>query len=96
MATHDLSWHSVNKVTVDKSRKCISNYYFSSLPLKKHNEFHVTTFKGRPNQKLRNAILNVDNKLRMGIRKLFKKSNPFYSIGFLLQIQKSRWQKSNW
>lgn len=73
MSTNDASWHSVNKVVVDAERKCISNYYFSPTPLKNHKEFHVTTFKGRPNQKLRNIFLNVDSNLRMGIRKLFKK-----------------------
>lgn len=73
MATHSTSWHSVNEVKVDVERQCISNYYFSSLPLQEHKSFHITTFKGRPNQKLLNAILSADGKLRMGIRKLFKK-----------------------
>jgi Rps23 Pro-64 3,4-dihydroxylase Tpa1-like proline 4-hydroxylase len=73
MSTHDSSWHSVNKVMVNNERKCISNYYFSQNPLPNHKEFHVTIFKGRPNQKLRKAFLNIDSKLRMGIRKIFKK-----------------------
>ncbi|MFD0965058.1 2OG-Fe(II) oxygenase [Pseudofulvibacter geojedonensis] len=73
MATHNQSWHSVNKVKNDVGRKCISNYYFSKVPLDRHTNFHVTSFKGRPNQKLRNFVLSIDGKLRMGIRKLFKK-----------------------
>ncbi|MGB0896766.1 MAG: 2OG-Fe(II) oxygenase [Flavobacteriaceae bacterium] len=73
MATHDASWHSVNEVLADQQRQCISNYYFSPKPLQNHEDFHVTLFRGRPNQKLRNALLNIDGKLRMGIRKLFKK-----------------------
>lgn len=73
METHDASWHSVNKIEVDQERKCISNYYFSKTPLERHKEFHVTSFKGRPNQKLRNLLLTADNRIRMGIRKLFKK-----------------------
>jgi len=79
MATHNTSLHSVNKVLVDSSRKCISNYYFSKKPLLGHNEFHVTTFIGRPNQKLRNVLLKIDSNLRMGIRKFFKngiRKNP--------------------
>lgn len=79
MSTHDASWHSVNKVKVDLERKCISNYYFSKTPLEKHNEFHVTTYKGRPDQKILNVLLNADSKLRMGIRQLFKngiRKNP--------------------
>lgn len=73
METHDASWHSVNEIAVNKERKCISNYYFSPTPLTMHKGFHVTTFKGRPNQKLRSAILKADSKLRMGILKFFKK-----------------------
>ncbi|PHS09706.1 MAG: 2OG-Fe(II) oxygenase [Kordia sp.] len=73
MATHNTSLHSVNKVLVDGSRKCISNYYFSKEALSGHKEFHVTSFVGRPNQKLRNFILNIDSKVRMGVRKFFKK-----------------------
>ncbi|MGC1205606.1 MAG: 2OG-Fe(II) oxygenase [Flavobacteriaceae bacterium] len=73
MATHDRSWHSVNKVTVDKSRCCISNYYFSNEPLKETDKFHVTKYRGRPNETLTNFILDVDGNLRMFVRKFFKK-----------------------
>lgn len=73
MATHDTSWHSVNKVTVDKSRCCISNYFFSDTPLKSTDKFHVTKFKGRPENKFTNILLDVDSNLRMMLRKLFKK-----------------------
>ena len=44
MATHQKSWHSVNKVTVNRSRNCVSNYYFSNSALKPTDRFHVTTF----------------------------------------------------
>ncbi|RKE98104.1 2OG-Fe(II) oxygenase [Ichthyenterobacterium magnum] len=73
MATHDASWHSVNKVTVDKSRCCISNYYFSDMPLKETDKFHVTKFRGRPNDTLTNLVLDIDASLRMLLRKIFKK-----------------------
>ncbi|MCF6347551.1 MAG: 2OG-Fe(II) oxygenase [Flavobacteriaceae bacterium] len=73
MATHQNSWHSVNKVLTDNIRCCVSNYYYSEKPLLKTDTFHVTSFKGRPTQKLRNLVLKLDNTLRMGIRKLFKK-----------------------
>lgn len=73
MATHNASFHSVNKVLVNGSRKCISNYYFSKEALIGHKEFHVTSFVGRPDQKLRNLLLNFDNKIRMVVRKFFKK-----------------------
>ena len=73
MATHNASLHSVNEVLVDSSRKCISNYYFSKEALKGHEEFHVTSFSGRPNQRFRNILLYVDSKLRMVVRKVFRK-----------------------
>jgi len=73
MATHNKSWHSVSPVTVDASRNCVSNYYFSSTALSKTDKFHVTTFRGRPHQKIRNYILKIDSFLRMNLRKVFKK-----------------------
>lgn len=73
MATHDTSWHSVNKVVVDDDRRCISNYYFSDNALKETDKFHVTKYRGRPEETLKNLILDVDANLRMFIRKFFKK-----------------------
>lgn len=73
MATHGNSWHSVNQVKVDNNRCCISNYYFSNQPLKNEDNFHVTTFRARPRQKLLNAVLKVDSEIRMWARKVFKK-----------------------
>ncbi len=73
MATHNKSWHSVSPVKIDGVRCCVSNYYFSKQPLIEDSKFHVTTFRGRPEQKLRNAWLSLDSILRMQIRKLFKK-----------------------
>ncbi|MEE9408960.1 MAG: 2OG-Fe(II) oxygenase [Polaribacter sp.] len=73
MTTHNKSWHSVSKVTVDKVRCCVSNYYFSDNPLLDSDSFHVTTFRGRPTEKLKDFILQIDNNLRSFVRKLFKK-----------------------
>ncbi len=73
MATHDTSWHSVNKVQVDRSRCCISNYYFSDTPLKDTDRFHVTKFRGRPGDTVTNIILDLDANVRMLVRKIFKK-----------------------
>jgi len=73
MATHAQSWHSVNKVVVDGSRRCISNYYFSDNALRETDKFHVTKFRGRPNQTLTNLVLDCDSSLRMLVRKIFKK-----------------------
>ena len=74
MATHNDSWHSVSPIsTNDKFRCCVSNYYFSADPLKPTDSFHVTSFRGRPEQKVVDKILQADIALRSGIRKIFKK-----------------------
>jgi len=73
MATHQKSWHSVSKVNIDKTRCCISNYYFSDQPLSANDTFHVTTFRGRPEEKFKNMILTLDSGIRGWVRKLFKK-----------------------
>lgn len=81
MATHHKSWHSVNKVLIDDVRCCVSNYYFSKKPLLDNSDFHVTTFRARPSEKARDIMLNIDNKLRSAIRKVFKKGireNPHH------------------
>jgi Rps23 Pro-64 3,4-dihydroxylase Tpa1-like proline 4-hydroxylase len=73
MATHQSSWHSVSPVLVNSSRNCVSNYYFSNNPLQANDKFHVTTFRGRPEQIITNQILKIDSSIRMNIRKIFKK-----------------------
>jgi Rps23 Pro-64 3,4-dihydroxylase Tpa1-like proline 4-hydroxylase len=73
MVTHKTSWHSVNRVRVDRSRCCVSNYYFASEPLEGHEYFHVTSFRGRPEQPVRDLVLQGDIALREGVRKVFKK-----------------------
>lgn len=81
MATHNSSLHSVSPVVSKSARKCISNYYFSDVPLREEDTFHVTSFRGRPENKFTDFALQADAFLRMGIRKIFKKGikeNPHY------------------
>lgn len=73
MATHNNSLHSVSPVAVDGKRCCISNYYFSKNALLDSDHFHVTSFRGRPENKLTDILLQCDTWLRMNIRKIFKK-----------------------
>lgn len=73
MATHNKSIHSVSEVNFDGFRCCVSNYYFSKKPLKNTDSFHVTSFRGRPENKITDLILKIDTFLRMTIRKVFKK-----------------------
>jgi Rps23 Pro-64 3,4-dihydroxylase Tpa1-like proline 4-hydroxylase len=73
MSTHQRSWHSVSKVVANKVRCCVSNYYFSPEPLLDSDAFHVTTFRGRPEETSKNLILKLDGFLRGSLRKIFKK-----------------------
>ena len=73
MSTHKNSWHSVNKINTNEIRCCVSNYYFSKTPLLPTDKFHITSFRGRPGQKFKDMILRIDNTIRTGIRKIFKK-----------------------
>ena len=72
MMTNKKSLHSVNKVNYHGQRCCVSNYYFSDQPVETEPYFHVTSFRGRPEEKLRDIILQGDAMLRNGIRKVFK------------------------
>src|ERR1700721_534758 len=60
-------------VTADRSRCCWSNYYFSAKPLEDHEYFHVTSFRGRPEQPVRDLVLQGDIALRQAVRTVFKK-----------------------
>lgn len=73
MVTHNDSLHSVSPVLHDGYRKCISNYYFSKKPLLKTDRFHVTSFRGRPENKFSDFVLRTDAFIRMNLRKIFKK-----------------------
>lgn len=73
MATHQGSWHSVSPVRVRRDRTCISNYYFSRKPLGSREYFHVTSFRGRPEQALRDLVLRLDGFARSMLRMMFRK-----------------------
>ncbi|MCF6226404.1 MAG: 2OG-Fe(II) oxygenase [Xanthomonadales bacterium] len=73
MATHGASWHSVSPIVADLERTCVSNYYFSDTALRPEDKFHVTSFRGRPEQKIRDLVLQADAVLRQAIRKIFPK-----------------------
>jgi Rps23 Pro-64 3,4-dihydroxylase Tpa1-like proline 4-hydroxylase len=72
MATNDRSWHSVNEVKVDETRRCISNYYFSPHSPNGYETSHVTYFMARPEQNLKRLITKADSDLRTLLRKVKK------------------------
>jgi len=69
MVTGKHSWHSVSKVTAAGARCCVSNYYFSPMPVDSDDSYHVTTFRGRPGEKLRDVVMQGDNLLRTVVKK---------------------------
>lgn len=73
METHNKSLHSVSPVVFDGYRRCVSNYYFSHSPLLESDTFHVTSFRGRPENKFSDLVLRTDTFIRMTLRKVFKK-----------------------
>lgn len=81
MVTHQGSWHSVSRSKADQNRCCVSNYYFSKYPVGEFDYFHVTSFRGRPEQRIRDLVLRADIWLRMTIRRAFPKGikeNPHF------------------
>lgn len=73
MATGKTSWHSVSPVRHDGVRTCVSNYYFSPDAPGGRDYFHVTSFRGRPDEKIKDAVLRADHLLRNAVRRVFKK-----------------------
>lgn len=85
MVTHQRSWHSVSRNRCQEDRCCISNYYFSKRPPGETDYFHVTSFRGRPEQPLRDLFLRGDAWTRRLVRKLFPmgvaSTRHYYSRG---------------
>lgn len=72
MSTNDKSWHSVNQVTAEGPRRCVSNYYFSPVSPNGYETTHVTYFMARPEQKVRRFVTRLDSDVRTALRKIKK------------------------
>ena len=72
METTHTSYHSVNQVKTIGHRCCVSNYYFSPISPSGLEYFHVTEFKGRPEEPFKRAVSQVDTLLRSMVRKVKK------------------------
>jgi len=70
MQTDERSWHSVSKVLREGRRCCLSNYYFSPQPAGRDAAYHVTSFRGWPDQKLADIVMRIDNGVRLAVRKI--------------------------
>jgi hypothetical protein len=74
METNKSSWHSVSPMLVDQARCCVSNYYFSEISPDDTRYFHITSFTGRPEEKLKRVLGTLDNGLRNFISRLLRTS----------------------
>jgi Rps23 Pro-64 3,4-dihydroxylase Tpa1-like proline 4-hydroxylase len=71
MLTSRSSWHSVSPIVHEGRRCCVSNYYFSPRNVENVPDYyHVTAFRGRPEQPVRDLVLKTDNLVRHAVRKL--------------------------
>ncbi len=68
METHARSLHSVSPVASGPARRCVSNYYFSTSPVRDDDRFHVTSFRAPPGSRGLDALLRADTAVRMGLR----------------------------
>lgn len=70
MQTDKTSWHSVSPVKHDGTRRCVSNYFFTLQPVDGHGEYHVTSFRGRPEQRFKDWLMQGDNALRQTVKEV--------------------------
>ncbi len=73
MNTNRTSFHSVSPISHGhgKVRNCVSNYYFSPDSPEGYEYFHVTSFRGRPEQPIRDMGLRLDAWMRGCFRRYF-------------------------
>lgn len=62
--------HSVSKVLREGRRCCLSNYYFSPRPAGRDAAYHVTSFRGWPDQTLPDIVMRIDNGVRRAVRNI--------------------------
>ena len=75
MNTNRESLHSVNRVrTAHVSRLCLSAYYYNDESPEQKDYSHVTCFRGRPEQPVRDVILRVEGAVRTFVRRTFPRN----------------------
>lgn len=64
METNSTSWHAVNPVLCDAPRCCVFNYFFSEVsPEGRAYFFNQSSFRPRPEQKIRRTMARVKDAL---------------------------------
>jgi hypothetical protein len=75
MNTNRASLHSVNEVVVaHSSRLCLSSYYYNDESPEQKDYSHVTCFRGRPEQPLRDVVLRAEGVVRSFVRRTFPRN----------------------
>jgi len=64
METTKDSWHSVDRICSNIERCCSANYFFSEKSPENYEYYHVTSFLGRPNERLQRSYGALDNLFR--------------------------------
>ena len=70
METTKYSWHSVDPIVNDIKRCGVRIYYFSESSPEDYDYYHVTSFTGRPEQKLKRIYGKIDNFMRNSFVKI--------------------------
>ncbi|MCG6873350.1 MAG: 2OG-Fe(II) oxygenase [Gammaproteobacteria bacterium] len=80
-ATSKTSWHGYRRVNTPDgdSRKSINLYYFSEASPTGQEYYHVTTFRGRPDEPLRRLLYPLDNALRR-VARLFRRRKDQHAV----------------
>jgi len=74
MNTNRQSLHSVNKVRIPgQYRFCLSNYYFTTESPDGARYAHTTSFRGRPNEPVKDLILRAEGVVKSKVQELFGK-----------------------
>ena len=82
MQTDKTSWHSVSPIHHKGTRTCVSNYFFTLQPVDGRGDYHVTSFRGRPDEKFKDLLMQGDNALRQAVKetlgeKIFKNKHVY-------------------
>jgi Rps23 Pro-64 3,4-dihydroxylase Tpa1-like proline 4-hydroxylase len=85
METNKSSWHSVSHVQTDNIRCCISIYFYSKISPDFTEYSHVTSFTGRPQEKIKKWLATADKVFRGSI---FKASMYLRNISSTKKLKK--------
>ena len=69
LETTKRSWHSVDPISSNIQRCCVSNYYFSEASPESFEYYNVTSFTGRPGEKFKRFHGPIDNFFRNNFSK---------------------------